>query len=255
MTAMNNPIDDPSRLVITPVPGYYDPEDSFSLPMDSVPLVILFCHKSDDRESLVSRLSGYLRSQGYHVYPDSYYHVDCGYYDGSYSLWEVRNKKHEPICRIMEFPERYFFDKHLYDYKKFYCYAHIPIRVFMNHIFRIPCTRLWLLMPDLTELRKEDHYAYDFYIHWLIDRIYPEQMMCLCKESERSFAQAIDDRYTFDIPVFATDTMDIRVLWESIMRTIHPQVSFMQRLKNAKNKLKICIYQKFVVPLHSILKT
>ena len=208
------------------------------MPTDSVPLVILFCHKIDECQALVSHLSDYLQSQGYYIKSDDQYHRDCRFYDGPYSLWEVSDIKDNPICRIMEFPERYFFDFHLYDYKIFYRFARTPIRIFMNHIFRIPCTRLWLLMPDLTELRKEDHYAYDFYIHWLIDRIYPEQMMCACHEAEVPFAKEINDRYTFDIPTVNLDTMDMHTLWESILRIIHPKISFWQKLKNAIYKLK-----------------
>ncbi len=230
---MNNSITATPRLTINP-----NPEDSFYLPMDSVPLVILFCHKSDERKALVSRMSDFLLSQGYTIHSDAQYHPECWLYDWQYSLLEVQDKKSRLICRIMEFPEKYFFDFQLYDYKMFYRFANMPIRIFMNHIFRIPCTRLWLLMPDLTELRKDDHYAYEFYIHWLIDRIYPEQMMCVCQEAEASYAQEIDHRYTFDIPYFTTDTMDVRSLWEPILHTIHPQVSFIQKLKITINKLK-----------------
>ncbi len=239
---MENHVHWTPRLNITLVQGIEWPDDTFYIPMDSVPLVILFCHQSDERIALVSRLSDYLRSQGYTINPENHYHkaaIVC--YDEQYSLWEVSEKKGKMICRIMEFPEHYFFDDHLYDYKSFFSDAHIPIRVFMNHIFRIPCTRLWLLMPDLTEYRNEDHkFAYDFYIHWLIDRIYPEQMMCACHEAEVPFAKEID-RYTFDIPTINLDTMDMPTLWKTIMDVIHPQtkkISFWQKLKNAIAQLK-----------------
>lgn len=206
------------RLTITP-----DHEDSFYLPMDSVPLVILFCHRSDERTALVSRLSDYLQSQGYTIHSDSQYHPECRIYHEQYSLLEVHDNMAKPVCRIMEFPERYLFDSRLFYYKMmFYQFLDVPIRKLLNHIFQLPCTRLWIFMPNLHELRKGDRRTYKYYIHWLIDYIYPDQMMGACPEEEVSFAREIDNRYTFDFPIFNTDTMDICALWESILHAIHP---------------------------------
>ncbi len=209
-----NPFTALSRMTITP-----HPDDSFYVPKDEVPLVILFCDKNDERTTLVSRLSGYLPSQGYTIRPDTKYHPDNRHVWQQYALLEVQDLESRPVCRIMEFPGMYLFDSRLYSYKTFYSLMDTPVRIFLNHIYQLSCKRIWLLMPDMHELRANDHYAYEFYIHWLIDYIYPDPIMCACREADIPVAQEID-RYTFHIPIHAIDAADIRPVWESILHAL-----------------------------------